>query len=183
MKIFFDVDGVLIDGWHANSALRKPWDATLEADLGINREAFQMLFFGTPGSRSTSPMFECVTGRSDLRDALADVLPQVGYQASADDFMRYWFERDSNVNAGVFRLIEDIREGSGAKMYVATGKSIIARAISGTNWASQNTLMACFTAPISATRRRTCGSSRPSIARLESMAGATAILRRSARDC
>jgi putative hydrolase of the HAD superfamily len=76
MKIFFDVDGVLIDGWHANSALRKPWDETLQADLGIDRNAFQELFFGTPGSRSVSPMYECVTGCCDLRDALADVLPR-----------------------------------------------------------------------------------------------------------
>lgn len=120
--IFFDVDGVLIDGWHANSALRKPWNATLEGDLGINREAFQNLFFGAPGGRFESLMFECITGRRDLRDALAEVLPQVGYEGSVDDFMRYWFEKDSNVNADVFKLIEEIREGCGARIFVATGQ-------------------------------------------------------------
>lgn len=31
MRIFFDVDGVLIDGRHANSALRKLWGATRRA--------------------------------------------------------------------------------------------------------------------------------------------------------
>jgi putative hydrolase of the HAD superfamily len=122
MKIFFDVDGVLIDGWHANSALRKPWDATLEADCGINRDAFQQLFFGIPGHRSATPMFECVTGRRDLKDALASALPQFGYQGSADDFMRYWFEKDSNLNAEVFRLVDVIRTKSKAKIYVATGQ-------------------------------------------------------------
>jgi putative hydrolase of the HAD superfamily len=122
MKVFFDVDGVLIDGWHANSALRKPWDATLEADLGVDRGAFQNLFFGAPGSRSASPMFECITGRRDLRDALADVLPRVGYEGSVDDFMRYWFKKDSNVNSDVFWLIEKIRESSGAQIYIATGQ-------------------------------------------------------------
>jgi putative hydrolase of the HAD superfamily len=122
MKIFFDVDGVLIDGWHADSALRKPWDATLEIDLGVDRNAFQELFFGAPTSRSASPMFACVTGRRDLRDALADVLPRLGYRGRIEDFVRYWFEKDSNVNADVFRLLEDIRKGSGAKIYVATGQ-------------------------------------------------------------
>jgi putative hydrolase of the HAD superfamily len=122
LKIFFDVDGVVVDGWHANMALRKPWDATLKTDLGVSREAFQKLFFGTRGSRSISPMFECATGRRDLRDALADVLPRVGYQGSTDDFMRYWFEKDSNVNLDVCGLVEDIREGSGAKVYIATGQ-------------------------------------------------------------
>lgn len=122
MMIFFDVDGVLIDGWHANNALRKPWDAMIEADLGIDREAFQKLFFGAPGSRSASPMFECVSGRLDLKDALAEALPQVGYDGSVDDFMRYWFEKDSNVNPDVIRLVEEIRERSGAPMFVATGQ-------------------------------------------------------------
>jgi putative hydrolase of the HAD superfamily len=122
MKIFFDVDGVLIDGWHANSALRKPWDATLHADLGIDRDAFQELFFRAPGGRSMSPMQECVIGRCDLRDALADVLPRVGYQGRVDDFMRYWFAKDSNVNVDVFGLVEEIGERSGAQMFVATGQ-------------------------------------------------------------
>lgn len=122
MKIFFDVDGVLIDGWHANRALRKPWDASLEADLGVDRGAFQKLFFGAAGGQGGSPMFECVTGRRDLRDALAEVLPQVGYPGTADAFMRYWFAKDSNVNADVLNLVDDIRERSGAKVYVATGQ-------------------------------------------------------------
>jgi putative hydrolase of the HAD superfamily len=122
MKIFFDVDGVLIDGWHAHSALRKPWDATLHADTGIDRDAFQELFFGTPGARSKSPMSECVTGCRDLREALADVLPRVGYQGRIDDFMRYWFEKDSNVNGDVFGLVEEIRKRSEAQMFVATGQ-------------------------------------------------------------
>jgi putative hydrolase of the HAD superfamily len=122
MKIFFDVDGVLINGWHANVALRRAWDATIEVDLGIDREAFQKLFFGTSATHSSSPMFECVVGRRDLADALADVLPEVGYHGRIDDFMRYWFEKDSNVNADVFKLIEEIRESSGAKLYIATGQ-------------------------------------------------------------
>lgn len=122
MKIFFDVDGVLIDGWHADGVVRKPWDATLDADLGIDRKAFQELFFGTAASHSTSPMFACMTGRRDLRDALADVLPKLGYRGRIDDFVRYWFEKDSNVNRDVFRVVEDIREAGGAKMYVATGQ-------------------------------------------------------------
>ncbi len=63
MKIFFDVDGVLIDGWHADETRRKPWDTTIEADLGVDRKAFQRLFFGTCGVRTSSPMHACVIGR------------------------------------------------------------------------------------------------------------------------
>lgn len=122
MRAFFDVDGVLIDGWHANSALRKPWDARLDADLGVDRKAFQELFFGTSAGRSASPMFECVIGRRDLREALAAVLPDTGYRGSVDDFMRYWFERDSNLNADLLELVEVLRKKGGVKTYVATGQ-------------------------------------------------------------
>jgi putative hydrolase of the HAD superfamily len=122
MKIFFDVDGVLIDGWHANAEVRKPWDITLNEDLGVDRAAFQRLFFGTPGNRSKTPMFECVSGRRDLKTALAEVLPQVGYLGSVDEFMRYWFEKDSNLNARVISLVSELRRASDIKLYVATGQ-------------------------------------------------------------
>jgi putative hydrolase of the HAD superfamily len=36
--------------------------------------------------------------------------------------MRYWFEKDSNVNIDMLRLVEEIRIGSGAKVYIATGQ-------------------------------------------------------------
>jgi putative hydrolase of the HAD superfamily len=122
MKIFFDVDGVLIEGWHADSALHKPWDLTIERDLGVDREAFQRLFFGAPNDRSASRMLECVVGRCDLKDALADVLPRVGYEGSVDDFMGYWFRKDSRLNTAVFDLISEIRERSSTRVYVATGQ-------------------------------------------------------------
>jgi putative hydrolase of the HAD superfamily len=122
MRVFFDVDGVLIDGWHADVARRKPWDATLEADLGIEREAFQKRFFATEHGDSASIMLECVTGRRDLREALSEVLPELGFRGSADDFMRYWFEKDSNVNTNVLRLVADLRQRGGAQTFIATGQ-------------------------------------------------------------
>lgn len=122
MIVFFDVDGVLIDGWHSSSALRKPWDETLEADLGVDRAAFQRLFFqGPDGDHRGSPMFDCTVGRRDLMEALAGILPRVGYAGNAEDFARYWFEKDSNINRQVIGLVETIRR-SGARLYVATGQ-------------------------------------------------------------
>ncbi len=122
MKIFFDVDGVLIDGWHADSARRKPWDLTIEADLGVDREAFQRLFFGTPGNRAESPMQACVMGRRDLKDALALVLPDVGYKGSVADFMDYWFRKDSRLDTAVLEAVEAIRARGEAQLFLATGQ-------------------------------------------------------------
>ena len=122
MKIFFDVDGVLIDGWHINEDLRKPWDATIEADMGIGRRAFQELFFGASGDQRSSLMHECLTGQCDLKDALAGVLPALGYKGSVDAFIRYWLEKDSNVNSEVLTLVGKIREIDGVQLFIATGQ-------------------------------------------------------------
>jgi hypothetical protein len=35
---------------------------------------------------------------------------QKSAEGNTDDFTRGWFEEDSNVNADVFRLVEDIRK-------------------------------------------------------------------------
>jgi len=122
MKIFFDVDGVLIDGWHADPARRKPWDATIEEDLGVDREAFGRLFFAKSAERPVSPMMECVSGRRDLKDALAEVLPETGYTGTVDDFVAYWFEKDSNLDADVFDIVARLAESDDTQLYVATGQ-------------------------------------------------------------
>lgn len=122
MKIFFDVDGVLIDGWHADPALRKPWDLTIEQDLGVDRAAFENLMFGLPAGRDAPLISECVRGRLPLEDALASVLPQVGYRGAVEDFIAYWFERDSNRNAAVFALVEQLAAHPQIELYVATAQ-------------------------------------------------------------
>lgn len=122
MKIFFDVDGVLIDGWHADPTRRKPWDATIEEDLGVDREAFGRLFFAKSPDRPVPPMLDCVSGRRDLKDALSEVLPQVGYRGGVDEFVAYWFEKDSNVSAELFELVARLGAAHGVELYVATGQ-------------------------------------------------------------
>ncbi|MGR6468795.1 HAD family hydrolase [Rhizobium sp. PAMB 3182] len=120
MKIFFDVDGVLIDGWHVRPELRRPWDATIEEDLGVDRLALQRQLFA--GEGGAAPMTDCITGRRDLADVLAEVLPRTGYRGSVGDFMRYWFEKDSNQNAAVFSLVKRLRALGGRQLFLATGQ-------------------------------------------------------------
>ncbi|MCQ2003594.1 HAD family hydrolase [Rhizobium sp. NRK18] len=120
MRLFFDVDGVLIDGWHVRPELRKPWDVTIEADLGVDRVALQRQLFA--GEGGPAPMADCITGRRDLADVLAEVLPRTGYRGSVSDFMRYWFEKDSNLNAAVFSLVKRLRTADDIQLFVATGQ-------------------------------------------------------------
>jgi putative hydrolase of the HAD superfamily len=121
VKIFFDVDGVLIDGWHAKPELRRPWDATIEEDLGIDRDAFREKFFGS-GSTNRAVIHACIRGERDLKEALAETLPAVGYAGPVHAFMRYWFEKDSNINRDVMSAVERLARHAHVELYLATGQ-------------------------------------------------------------
>ena len=121
MKIFFDVDGVLIDGWHSKPELRRPWDATIEEDLGVDRDAFREKFFG-PSGANRAVIHACVRGERDLKEALAETLPAVGYAGPVDAFMRYWFEKDSTVNREVMDAVKRLARHDHVELYLATGQ-------------------------------------------------------------
>lgn len=122
MKIFFDVDGVLIDGWHVNPDLRKPWNVNIEADLGVNLAEFERLFFKTRHNDTGSLMDSCLIGEQDLKDALAQVLPRLGYVGGVDEFVNYWFERDSNVSVEVQKAVKQLGSNSELELFIATGQ-------------------------------------------------------------
>ena len=121
MKIFFDVDGVLIDGWHAKPELRRPWDATIEQDLGIDKDAFREKFFGSAAS-NRAVIHACIRGERDLKEALAATLPAVGYMGSVDAFMRYWFEKDSHINRDVMAAVKRLARHEHLELYLATAQ-------------------------------------------------------------
>ena len=122
MKVFFDVDGVLIDGWHADPSRRNAWDATIEQDLGVDRTAFQQAFFKTPTGAAPSLMHECLAGKRDLKAALRTILPKVGYAGPVDKFVAYWFENDSNINASVLNIAKRLSKSPNLQLYIATGQ-------------------------------------------------------------
>ena len=122
MKIFFDVDGVLIDGWHVDAELRKPWNATLEQDLGVNAEEFEDAFFSAREGEQNSIMELCVMGKHDLKEALLAILPTLGYRGSVEEFVSYWFEKDSNMNPDVFDIVTQLKAIPEVELFVATGQ-------------------------------------------------------------
>lgn len=114
--ILFDVDGVLIHGWHARAEKRRRWDANLLADLGVDGDTFGREFIPHPFAT------EVLTGRRSLIDALGEWLSARGHEVSPMAFAAYWFEHDSVRNEELFELVGRIRATGEAQLFVATNQ-------------------------------------------------------------
>lgn len=117
--ILFDVDGVLIHGYHAKPKLRRCWDEHLEADFGITREVFRDRFIHT--------VFETqvLTGQLSLLDALTDILPTVGYDGDPRELIDYWMEQDAVTTPGLLPYIERLCAAPGVRLFIATNQESI----------------------------------------------------------
>ncbi len=121
LRIFFDVDGVLIDGWHARPERRRRWDTTLRRDLGIDPEALSRALFQPPPGGGPAPIDRCSLGEGEIEPLLEALLPALGYGGGVESFLDYWFSRDAAVNSDVLALSRRLR-ARGAQLYIATAQ-------------------------------------------------------------
>jgi len=97
--VVWDFDGVFNANYDAGGYI---WNRMMEAELDIDAKALRAGLF--------KPEFRTIiTGHVDLRDALAEVLPNAGYAHGPDAFMEYWFTRDYYHNDGMDELLADVR--------------------------------------------------------------------------
>lgn len=115
MRIFFDVDGVLMDNIHMVKGWIKRWDADLQKDLGIHHDRFQEIF------KSWFPSVQ--TGRADFEPAMAEWLSSNGYGVPARKVIDYWHRRDTNVNPAVMDAVKRLAAQDGVDLYTATNQS------------------------------------------------------------
>lgn len=101
--VVFDVDGVLV---HAGE-----FGKLLESRYGIDREVQSGFFQG--------PFRECVRGRADLREVIGPFLQEWNWPGTVDDFLRVWFEADSEVDQGSLDVASRLR-ADGYACYVAS---------------------------------------------------------------
>lgn len=117
--ILFDVDGVLIDGYHYRPEFRKCWHKNLQEDFGIDPEYFSNTFFLDPFST------QVLTGDLDLKDALSQWLPSVGYSGRVETFIEYWLEKDSTLNSALIDSIKSLKESGSSRLFIATNQTHI----------------------------------------------------------
>ena len=113
--VFFDVDGVLVHGYHARPEKQLRWDENLLADLGVDPERFRGEFIYDIFIKKV------IIGRMSLLAALERTLPALGYRGSAMAFATYWLSHDSTVNQPLLDVARQLKQ-SGARLYVATNQ-------------------------------------------------------------
>lgn len=115
--IFFDVDGVLIDGYHARPGERQHrWDKNLLADFGVDPERFKTEFIYDVFVKKV------IIGKMALIDALDRVLPSLGYKGSSMEFVQYWLANDSHVIEPILTTLKQVRAKTAAPLFIATNQ-------------------------------------------------------------
>lgn len=114
--VLFDVDGVVIHGWHARPEYRRMWNHHLQDDLGIDPDAFSQDFIRKDFVGKVIP------GDQALVQALDAFLPTLGYDGSPLDLMSYWFSHDSQLNRPLTEAIKAVQRKASCTFYLATNQ-------------------------------------------------------------
>ncbi|HEX8320989.1 MAG TPA: HAD-IA family hydrolase [Longimicrobium sp.] len=109
--LMVDVDGVLVDGRPEDG---RPWQTSLEADLGVSPDALHEHFFARCWEN-------IVLGRAGLMEHLVPALHKIAPRVSPAEFVSYWFERDSRIVAPLLAELSWARS-VGIRVYLATNQ-------------------------------------------------------------
>lgn len=107
-----DIDGVISLGY---PGAPHPWYATLKADWGFDHEEMARDFFHRD-------FREVVRGRLDLYVALHDYLEAKGLADRLDEFVAYWFEKDSIIDRDVLAQADAWRQRTGGRCFAASNQ-------------------------------------------------------------
>lgn len=114
--LVFDVDGVLVHGYHSRPDLQQRWDENLLADLGVDPERFRDEFIFDIFIKKV------VIGQMPLIEALDRRLPGLGFKGSSMVFAHYWLTHDSRVNVELLDAIRRLKESADIRLYIATNQ-------------------------------------------------------------
>lgn len=115
-RIFFDVDGVLIDGFHTKTERWNRWDKDIERDIGIKFGHIEDFIL-----RGAFP--DILRGRLDFEEEMDRWLRRNDYDLKAWQVINYWHEKDSVLNGPVFDAVQILSQKSGISLYTATNQT------------------------------------------------------------
>lgn len=112
--LVLDIDGVVS---LAQPGSERPWYATLEQDWGLSHDCDLV-----PGFFAKPVFMEVLRGRLDLFVALQEYFEGRGMDDRLEEFVAYWFEKDSDIDRGVLEQADAWRARTGGKVYAATNQ-------------------------------------------------------------
>lgn len=114
--VFFDVDGVLVHGYHARPELTRRWNENLLADMGVDPDRFTDEFIFDIFIKKV------VVGEMAIIDALERRLPGLGYRGSPMTFLHYWLSHDSTLNTDLIAVVRTLKAAGDIRLYIATNQ-------------------------------------------------------------
>ena len=114
--VVFDVDGVLVHGYHSRPELQRRWDENLLADLGVDPDRFREEFIFDIFIKKV------IVGKTALVDALDRRLPALGYKGSSMAFAHYWLSHDSQIDPLLLDDIRRLKARDDIKLFIATNQ-------------------------------------------------------------
>lgn len=113
--IVFDVDGVLLHGFHARPDQRESWDKIL-GDLGIDADRFQTEFIFDIFLKKV------LTGQTPMIEALDKRLPGLGYKGSSMAFAQIWLNHENQPNVELLSALRKLKGNPNLKLFLATNQ-------------------------------------------------------------
>lgn len=113
--LVFDVDGVLVHGYHATPDQRDAWDAALQ-ERGINADRFQREFIFDIFLKRV------LIGEVPMVEALDRRLKAFGYKGSTMAILDLWLSFDCNPNTELLEVIARLRSRDDLVLYLATNQ-------------------------------------------------------------
>lgn len=114
-SVVFDVDGVLVHGYHARPDLRDQWDEALKG-LGINADRFQREFIFDIFIKRV------LIGEVPMVEALDRRLKAFGYKGSTMHVLDLWLRFDFSPNTDLLDTIRLLKTHADVRLYLATNQ-------------------------------------------------------------
>ena len=103
--IICDVDGVIINR-------DRYFSEKLAERLNLDLKTEVLPFF-------TGIFQECLIGKKDLKVEVVPWLEKWGWEGSVDDFLKYWFEEEREIDERIIRIMKNLKD-KGIRLFLGT---------------------------------------------------------------
>lgn len=91
----FDVNGVLVRE-------DRPFSVIYAERVGLPKGSTDVFFRGI--------FQKCLVGEADLKEEIAQYLPEWKWNGSVDEYLRLWFSEESEVNEEMYEIVKQLHE-------------------------------------------------------------------------